>query len=161
MNVLTLGNYCCFKTCRLWTFWVWHFNKTVKFNSSLLHAFKAFPFTPPFSNCHKYLTWFLLLHGPETYPKTAISVCYYNWYRHSKSLISKIKRGMIKLYISIVTFHATKSSLHIVLAFNRSSKKWNFTLKRLIDIPESYFRNKTGGLEHSVKLHKMNLKRKL
>ena len=46
--------------------------------------------------------------------------------------------------------------LLIVLIINRSKKNCNFTMKILIGIAESYFRNKTRGLEHPAKLHKWN-----
>ena len=47
-------------------------------------------------------------------------------------------------------------SLLIVLIINRSCENCNFTIKRLISIAESYFRNKTRGLEYPAKLHKKN-----
>ena len=45
-------------------------------------------------------------------------------------------------------------SLLTVLIINKSCENCNFTIKRLINIAESYFRNKTRGLEYPAKLHK-------
>ena len=47
-------------------------------------------------------------------------------------------------------------SLLIVLIINWSYENSNFTMKRLINITESYFTNKTRGQEHPAKLHKKN-----
>ena len=47
-------------------------------------------------------------------------------------------------------------SLLIVLIINRSCENCYFTIKRLISIAESYYRNKTRGLEYPAKLHKKN-----
>ena len=44
-------------------------------------------------------------------------------------------------------------SLLIVLIIKRISKNCNFTIKTLMGIAESYFGNKTRGLEHPAKLH--------
>ena len=47
-------------------------------------------------------------------------------------------------------------SLLIELIINRSCENCNFAIKTLINIAESYFRNKTRGLEYPAKLHKKN-----